>query len=120
MTAGQNFTKTWTFRNDGKDEWPEDTLFIQTNGDEIGAASQPIDRVVKPNEEYTWSLQLKAPNQAGRYTAYFRMSTETNYRFGHKVWCDIQVVNPPAPVQAEVPERIDMPVDQPQIVMPAP
>jgi len=35
----------------------------------------------------------KAPENEGRYTAYFRMQTG-NIKFGHKVWCDILVVKP--------------------------
>jgi hypothetical protein len=46
------------------------------------------------------TVQCKAPQQEGRYTAYFRMQTG-NIKFGHKVWCDILVVKPKvqAPVQ---------------------
>ena len=33
--GGQTFTKSWTFRNGGEADWPEDTLFIRTNGDDF-------------------------------------------------------------------------------------
>lgn len=48
------------------------------------------------------------------------MSTENNYRFGHKVWCDIQVVNPPAPAEAEIAQQASMPLEKPQIIQAAP
>lgn len=37
VKPGQKFTKSWTFRNGGEADWPEDTLFIQTNGDNLMA-----------------------------------------------------------------------------------
>lgn len=44
------------------------------------------------------TVQCKAPEQEGRYTAYFRMQSG-NIKFGHKVWCDILVVKPKQAVQ---------------------
>jgi len=35
IACGMPFTKQWTLRNDGKTAWPEDTIFVQTNGDEL-------------------------------------------------------------------------------------
>lgn len=60
-------------------------------------ASVPVQvsRVVKPEEEYVWEMSLKAPEKPGRYISYFRMQVgQSTLRFGHKVWCDIQVVEP--------------------------
>lgn len=31
----ETFVKAWTFRNNGEYEWPADTIFIQTNGDDL-------------------------------------------------------------------------------------
>jgi hypothetical protein len=31
----QNFIKEWTFRNSGETSWPEDAIFLQTNGDDL-------------------------------------------------------------------------------------
>lgn len=69
------------------------TTLIKTNGDDIGVPEEKlIERVVKQGQEYTWSVELKAPAKAGRYTAYFRMTDGAGHRFGHKVWCDILAV----------------------------
>jgi len=35
----ERFVKSWTFRNNGETAWPLDTLFIQTNGDNLEAMS---------------------------------------------------------------------------------
>lgn len=45
---------------------------------------------------------MKAPERAGRYTAFFRMQTGHSVRFGHKVWCDIQVIEASVPVVEEL------------------
>lgn len=37
--AKESFVKTWTFRNNGETVWPEGSLFIQTNGDDLQASS---------------------------------------------------------------------------------
>jgi next-to-BRCA1 protein 1 len=91
VSCGEYFEKEWTFRNDGKVAWPEDTVFIQTNGDDLKIEPMPITSVVQPEGEYTWTLRGKAPEKEGRYSAYFRMVTGNNQRFGHKVWVDILV-----------------------------
>ena len=39
VNAGEKFIKSWTFRNSGENEWPEDAVFTQTNGDELAASS---------------------------------------------------------------------------------
>jgi len=35
----EEFLKVWTIRNNGETEWPQDSLFIQTNGDNLEACS---------------------------------------------------------------------------------
>ena len=91
VRPNQKFTKKWTFKNDGKTAWSEDTLFIQTNGDNLEAEPVPVDLVVEPETEYEWEVELVAPEKEGKYSAYFRMVTGNNHRFGHKVWCTIIV-----------------------------
>jgi len=93
VACGETFTKEWTFRNDGEQAWPMQATLIKTNGDDLGAADdKKIDKTVEKDQEYTWTMELKAPAKAGRYTAYFRMTDGSGHRFGHKVWCDILVV----------------------------
>lgn len=90
VKVGDKFTKKWTMRNDGKNEWPADTTLINTNGDDMQAKDLHIG-TVRPDEEIEFELPLVAPQQPGRYSTYFRMRTGENYRFGHKIWCDILV-----------------------------
>lgn len=85
------FTKSWTFRNNGDTNWPEESLFIQTNGDDLKANAYMVPGPVLPSQEITISLELKAPREAGKYCAFFRFVHGDNHRFGQKVWCDILV-----------------------------
>lgn len=64
--------KEWTFRNNGETEWPLDTLFIQTNGDNMEAAPYKLPNTVNPGEEVTIQLSLIAPELPGKYCAFFR------------------------------------------------
>lgn len=59
----------------------------------MSAENVQVKYVVQPGDDYIWEVTMKAPEKPGRYTAYFRMQTGHSVRFGHKVWCDIQVVN---------------------------
>jgi hypothetical protein len=87
----ETFIKEWTFRNSGDTDWPEDTIFIQTNGDDLQAITKVIDGPIKPGMEITISIQLVAPKLPGKYCAFFRFAYGDNHRFGQKVWCDILV-----------------------------
>lgn len=39
---GQEFVKEWTYRNAGEVEWPNDVVFMQTSGDNLGAQTVKI------------------------------------------------------------------------------
>lgn len=54
--------------------------------------TKKVEKSVEKDQEYTWTIELKSPAKAGRYTAYYRMTDDENHKFGHKVWCDILVV----------------------------
>jgi len=102
VAPGAFFSKTWTMRNDGVTAWPEDVIFIQTNGDNLGAYPVTLEAVVSPQAEYDWTVKLQAPQLEGKYCAYFRMAFGDNIRFGHKVWCNILVKKPAEAKPAEV------------------
>jgi hypothetical protein len=67
------FTKTWVFRNDGETAWPIDVQFLQSTGDDIGAKPVQIGYEVQAETNCEVTVMCKAPEQEGRYTAYFRM-----------------------------------------------
>jgi hypothetical protein len=50
------FNKVWTFRNTGETVWPEDTLFMQTIGDDLGAQPFQLRGPVRPGQEAEISI----------------------------------------------------------------
>jgi len=84
------FLKSWTFRNNGEVAWPEESAFIQTNGDDLGAQMRKVNPI-NVNEEVTIEMMLTAPALPGKYCAFFRFVYGDNQRYGQKVWCDILV-----------------------------
>lgn len=43
VEAGKEFTKTWTFRNDGDESWPADSKFVFIKGIELGETEKLVD-----------------------------------------------------------------------------
>lgn len=80
-------------RNDGETAWPAGTQLVQTSGDNIGANLVTLINEVAAGATFEISVQCKAPEQEGRYTAFFRLQTG-RIKFGHKVSADILVVKP--------------------------
>lgn len=60
-----------------------------------------VEYAVQPDSDYVWRVKLTAPQMEGKYTTFFRMQTGHSVRFGHKVWCDIQVVQPKEEVMSQ-------------------
>lgn len=85
---------------------------MQTNGDDLLIEPVTITSTVQPEHEHTWTLNGKAPGKPGRYSAYFRMVTGANYRFGHKVWVDILVEEPKEETNVSIVDHIFAPADE--------
>jgi len=55
------------YRNDGPSQWPADTTFIQTSGDDVKFMMPAMSVIVKPEQEFTWTAYFTAPQKPGRY-----------------------------------------------------
>jgi hypothetical protein len=95
VRPNEHIVKVWTFRNNGDYDWPVDAIFVQTNGDDLGALPVPLKAAVKVGEEVDIELPLRSPSLPGKYCAFFRFVHGDNQRFGQKVWCDILVEEEP-------------------------
>lgn len=73
VLSGSTFTKSWTFRNTGEVAWPDDVLFCQTSGDEMQSSVDYVRCRVQPGNEWTFTVNFKAPELPGKYTSFFRM-----------------------------------------------
>ena len=124
-------TQTWTLYNPGPTVWPAgcsvrfiggDTMFnVDTNHpisvDSLVAAmeSQELAKSVGPMETADFTVTLKAPARVGRSISYWRLKTTDGEAFGHKLWCDINVV----PELETVKEATELPVSEPIEITPS-
>jgi len=89
VSTGQQFIKTWRFRNESTAKWPSDTKLLWVGGDRLSApASVAIPSDVRA--EVDVSVPLVAPLKAGQYISYFRLHGN-GMKFGQRVWVQIVV-----------------------------
>ncbi|KAH7296851.1 hypothetical protein KP509_26G041300 [Ceratopteris richardii] len=99
LTPGTKFTKIWSMRNNGSLPWPRDTQLLHIGGDDLSsqeAVGVEVCRLPESGlacgEEVELSVDLVAPDKAGRYTSYWRLVAPSGQKFGQRVWVTIQVV----------------------------
>ena len=73
IICGDIFCKSWWMRNDGETSWPAGTQLLQTSGDDISAQVVTLRNEVPAGATFEISVQAKAPEQEGRYVAFFRV-----------------------------------------------
>ncbi|KAJ8066908.1 hypothetical protein OCU04_004293 [Sclerotinia nivalis] len=120
MTPNSVFEQTWYLRNGGKTSWPAGCSVRFVGGDNMcavdpehpasvhelvsAAESTTCYTEVAPGQEYGFTVLMRTPNRAGNFISYWRLTTPTGEKFGHRLWCDI-TVNEPAPVIKEEPKE---------------
>jgi hypothetical protein len=97
------FTKTWRFRNEGPTAWPEGCRLKFLGGERMSPQYEVLVNPVKPGEEVDVSVTMVSPDREDRFVGYWRMHTAENVPFGHRVWVDITVSKPAAPVSVPTP-----------------
>jgi len=66
---GEAFVKTWRLRNSGTCEWPAGTVLAFTGGSQMdGPDSVALEEAVPSGESVDISVDLVAPEEAGKYT----------------------------------------------------
>lgn len=94
---GAVLRKTWRIRNDGNEAWPEGVTLVSAGGDDllshVSESAIPVPSVVNAGDEFEISAQLTVPDAAGRYVAYFRLSTAEGSFFGQRMWADLRVTD---------------------------
>jgi len=129
ITAEQQFVQVWTLRNPGPIAWPAGCSVRYVGGDnmlnldnsralsqaELSEASESnvVGRSVEPGEEISFRVVMKAPKREGTAISYWRLKKADGTPFGHRLWCDINVVSPPVtptvPVADPIPEATPAP-----------
>lgn len=102
MQPGQSFTKTWRLENVGSCTWTSEYAVTFFSGEQMGAPSAvPLRGEVKPGQTVDISVDMLAPNQAGKYQGNWKLRNASNVLFGigpdasSPFWVRIIVVNTP-------------------------
>jgi len=109
MTPGQTFTKKWRLKNIGTCAWNGYSMIFD-NGDSMNGPASKAIAAVSPGQEVDLEVDLKAPNSAGSYRGYWRISTNGNVLVpvvngyqGKSFYVDIKVKAAPTATNTLVP-----------------
>jgi Ig-like domain from next to BRCA1 gene len=100
FAPGETFSMTWRLKNVGTSTWTAAYMLRFFSGDAFGAPKElPLGREVRPGEMVDISLQMKAPEIAGKYRSDWVMSTENRNNFREPVFLKITVAAPITPTR---------------------
>lgn len=118
LAPGTQFTQVWTLRNSGAHAWPADCSVRFTGGDVMfnldtkrpssisdlvkAAESNVVRRTVEVGEEVDFTVKMRAPEQQGRVTSYWRLKDADGLVFGDNLWCEIFVYTPQPAADPEI------------------
>ncbi|EPS41394.1 hypothetical protein H072_4715 [Dactylellina haptotyla CBS 200.50] len=97
--SGENFEQVWTLTNTGVRTWPAGVTVRFVGGDhmfydghEESCNATITTSPVNPGENASFSVKLAAPyTSIRRVISYWRLTAPNGSRFGHKLWCDIEI-----------------------------
>lgn len=114
---GEQFEQTWILRNPGPHAWPAGCTVCFIGGDGMldvdpnhpshvtqiykATKSNIVDRVVEVGEEVDFTVKMRAPERPGKAISYWRLKDTTGLPFGHKLWCDVDVMTTTPAVKTE-------------------
>ena len=127
------FEQTWVLRNAGTVAWPAGCRVKFVSGDYMGHVdpNHPagIQELVSasetticynslaPGDEFAFTVLLRTPARFGKAISYWRLTTEDGVKFGHRLWCDIEV-QPTKSEEAKAPEPVVEDAFQSPLVIP--
>lgn len=83
MLPGQAFTKTWRLKNTSSCTWPATYSVVFVSGDGMSASTAAtLPGSIPPGGTFDFSIDLKAPTTAGKFTAYFKLRDSAGAQFG--------------------------------------
>jgi len=89
VKARSNYNKTWTFKNTGTVNWPQDTKLVRIGGDELNFNASHIGNT-KPGVVAIVTLLFFAPKDPGKYRAVYRLKGDEKL-FGPKLVLEFEV-----------------------------
>lgn len=107
MAPNQEFEQTWVLRNEGKATWPAGCSVKFVGGDYMGHvdSSRPARTAelveasesnvcyapVAPGQEFSFTVKLRTPPRPGKVVSYWRPTTPDGFKFGDRLWCEVNV-----------------------------
>lgn len=107
MPPNYAFQQTWVLRNTGEDAWPAGCSVRFVGGDYMGhvdsnhpagiselvsaSESTVCYAPLKPGQEFSFSVLLRTPSRPGKLISYWRLTSPSGHKFGHRLWCDVNV-----------------------------
>lgn len=104
------FEQTWVLRNSSDVAWPAGCAVKFVGGDYMGhvdsnhpagiselvsaSESTVCYDTLEPGQEYPFTVLLRTPPREGKIISYWRLTTPDGLRFGHRLWCDVNVQTP--------------------------
>ncbi|KAH8157148.1 hypothetical protein CIB48_g11098 [Xylaria polymorpha] len=107
LPPNHTFEQTWVLRNEGTIPWPAGCAVKFVGGDYMGAVdpahpagihelvsaseSTVCYDVLNPGHEFPFTVLMRTPDRDGKVISYWRLTTPDGVKFGHKLWCDVNV-----------------------------
>jgi len=104
------FEQTWFLRNGGSQAWPAGCSVKFVGGDNMcavdpehpasvhelvsAAESTVCYTEVAPGQEASFTVLMRTPSRPGKVISYWRLTGPTGLKFGHRLWCDVDVSQP--------------------------
>ena len=108
IAPSTQFTQAWTLHNPGPHNWPAGCSVCFIGGDGMldvdpnhpshitqirkAIKTNSIDHEVEVGEEAEFKVSMRSPQRPGKAISYWRLKTVDGTPFGHKLWCDINVL----------------------------
>ncbi|KAH8840355.1 hypothetical protein MCOR27_002476 [Pyricularia oryzae] len=118
MEPNHIFEQTWVLRNAGRHPWPAGCRLKYIGGDYMGHVDSKRPAAVPelisasestvcyaplaPGQSFSFTVLLRTPPRDGKVISYWRLTTPEGLKFGHRLWCDVEVKTP-APVKEAPP-----------------
>jgi hypothetical protein len=118
VNPGEAFQKGWQVKNTGTCTWTQSYFlkFVRGNDPAAQMGGQPtsISGTVAPGDTYDLTVDLVAPQQAGKYVGYWQMHNAEGVPFGQTIWVAIQVPGiTPEPTEPTEPTEPQPPTPTP-------
>jgi next-to-BRCA1 protein 1 len=111
LPPNHTFEQTWVLCNEGKVPWPAGCSVKFVGGDYMGAVdpahpagihelvsaseSTVCYNALNPGQRFPFTVLMRTPEREGKVISYWRLTTPDGAKFGHKLWCDVNVEAPP-------------------------